>query len=739
MRFTTAKIAGMPEGNGRSRDGISLLLAAGAALFACLGFAGIFLHSPPPAPPPSPSPPPTQTAKDFSDTTTYEPLDTSFPTLAFPQPANRNGGFEGGDGGAVPEWLPDPAGAPPGWLPAEASARAGKTGMRLALAPGAAEDARARLVSAPMDAGPGDVVKFNVWIRPEGDPGCQPVALVEALVAGIWHRVTPEARVAELLVPGGAEWAPRGRSCIVPAGAEQVRLGLECAARGPEGAGWSADDFYCEIVSLRRYAAEHAAAPRLPDVVLLGADTLRNSPLGCYGHPTNATPHVDRLAAEGVLFDQVTTASPWTRPSFGSIFTSLYPSQHTAELHLSALPQSVTTLAEVLHDRGYFTVGFVRTLFDGFVGPGTGFDQGFDIYLFSEDTEEVSAMTRDFLDLNADTLRALGGGGLLLFRHFYEPHSEYINHTPDLIRNEGGMLGTVNLTFQILDDKLFKNDPALTNEHDVDYARRVYDGEAAFMDLRVGEMLDRLRGAGLYDAARIVFFSDHGESFNEKPGAWCHSTPYETCTRVPLVLRLPGKTPAGAVVSDLVSTLDILPTLLAALDIPGPEGMEGRNLLDPAVPPPGYSVSEDRKMGLLTVRDNRMKLAVQKAATARRNEWEAIRDWALFAPDSPAIYELYDLAADPWELNDLSAERPADLHRLKTVLFAHCVRHGIAPREDALRAAAAHLPREGVEALKRMLDAQAAAPGAAAHTGEEVQLSPETMEDIISQGYMNVN
>lgn len=731
MRPITAKNAG-----GRSsRDTVSLLIAAAAAGLACLGFAGIFLHSS--APPPAPAP--VQPAKDLSDETTYAPLDTSFPTLAFPSPANLNGGFERESGEMIPEWHPDAAETLPGWTPAAAAARTGKNGMRLSLTPGAGENARARLVSAPMDAGPGDVVKFNVWIRPEGDPGCQPVALVEALAGGEWRRVAPEARVAELLVPGGADWAPRGRSCIVPAGTERIRLVLECAARGPEGAGWHADDFLCEIVSLRRYAAEHAAAPRLPDVVLLGADTLRNSPLGCYGHPTNATPHVDRLAAEGVRYDQVTTASPWTRPSFGSIFTSLYPSQHTAELHLSALPQSVTTLAEVLHDRGYFTVGFVRTLFDGFVGPGTGFDQGFDIYLFSEDTEEVSAMTRDFLDLNADALRALGGGGVVLFRHLYEPHSEYINHTPDVIRNEGGMLGTVNLTFQILDDKLFKNDPALTNEHDVDYARRVYDGEAAFMDMRVGEMLDRLRAFGLYDAAHIVFFSDHGESFNEKPGAWCHSTPYETCTRVPLILRLPGKTPAGAVVSDLASPMDILPTLLAALDIPGPAGMEGRNLLDTAAPPPAHSISEDRKMGYLTVRDGHMKLAVQKASTARRNEWEAIRDWALFAPDSPATYELYDLEADPWELNDLSGARPADLHRLKTVLFAHCVRYGIAPREDALRAAPAHLPPEGVEALKRVLDAQAAAPDAAAHTGEEVQLSPEMMEDIISQGYMNVN
>ncbi|HRZ84194.1 MAG TPA: hypothetical protein P5069_17225, partial [Candidatus Hydrogenedentes bacterium] len=118
---------------------------------------------------------------------------------------------------------------------------------------------------------------------------------------------------------------------------------------------------------------------------------------------------------------------------------------------------------------------------------------------------------------------------------------------------------------------------------------------------------------------------------------------------------------------------------------------------------------------------------------------EAIRDWALFAPGSPTTYELYDLVADPWELNDLSAKRPEDLRRLKAVLFAHCARYGIAPREDVLRAAPAHLTPEGVEMLRRVLDAQAAAPNPAAHAAGEVQLSPEMMEDIISQGYMGVN
>ncbi|MBW7864556.1 MAG: sulfatase-like hydrolase/transferase [Candidatus Hydrogenedentes bacterium] len=634
--------------------------------------------------------------------------------------------------------------------------------MHLAMNPSAGEADTARLVSEPMDAGQGDVVKFNVWVRPEGAPDRQPAVMVEALTGGEWRRidsaeallfrsmayfrvetggaweaVMPEGRVAAAQAALYHNWIPRGRSCIAPSGTEKVRLVLESPLRGAAGSGWSADDFLCEIVSLRRYANENADRPRLRDVVLFGADTLRQQALGCYGAAENHTPNVDQIAREGTLYGEVTTAAPWTRPSFASIFTSLYPAQHKAELHLSALPQSVTTLAEVLKDQGYFTIGFARTLFDGFVGPGTGFDQGFDAYLYSDDTEEVSEMVRKFLDLNGDALRELRGGGIVLFRHLYEPHAAFINHNPDLVRNEGGLLGTVDITFDLLFNRLIPNDPALANEADVRYVREVYNGEAAYMDRRVGEALLRLRHLGLYEKVIIALFSDHGESLNEKPGAWVHPTPYETCVRVPLILRIPGITEPGAIVSQgLVSNLDIMPTLLAALGIPAPEGLEGRNLLDPALPPPTFSFSEDRKLGNLTVRDAAMKMTVRNASVARRNDDESIRDWVLFREDSPSVYELYDLAVDPWELRDLSGERPEELQRLKAALFAHCVRMGIATREAVDAASPAHFSPEHMVLLRQMLDKGATETPALSHVGETVPLSPEAMEDIKSQGYV---
>lgn len=674
--------------------------------------------------------------KDMSDAAVYETYGASFPTLAFPAPANANGGFELLDAGFPADWTAQSGSTDnsPNWRSLAQSARSGELGVFLPLAPRAR--GAARIHSAPMEAGPGDVIKFNAWIRPEGAPVRQPAIFVEAWTGGEWRVVTPVARVSEVQALNYAGWIPRGRSCIAPAGTERVRLVAECATDGPNGSGWHADEFHCEIVSLRRRAREAAGRGRLADVLLLGADTLRQSPLGCYGNTSNHTPNTDLLAAEGLLFEKVTTASPWTRPSFGSIFTSLYPSQHKAELHLSALPQSVETLAEVMQKHGYFTVGFVRTLFDGFVGPGTGFDQGFDIYLYSDDTEEVSEMANAYLDLNGDALREMAGGGVMIFRHLYEPHAEYINHNPELVVNRG-LIGNVHFSFDILDNRLFRNDPALANEEDVLFARKLYDGEAAYMDTRIGETLLRLRHLGLYDKMNVVFFSDHGESFNEKPGAWCHSTPYETCVGVPLILRFPGLTAPGARDRDtLAHNLDIMPTLLGALGIDPPMGLEGRDLLRPGTPPAAHSICEDRKSGYLTVRGPAMKLAVSGASTPRRDDYESIRDWNLFSEDSPAVYELYNLDADPFELDDLAGSDPENLQELKSVLFAHCARTGIVDRETLAAAAARHLSPERVAALLLAVDEGGAPAPESVHSGETVELSPEALEDIRSQGYM---
>ena len=139
-----------------------------------------------------------------------------------------------------------------------------------------------------------------------------------------------------------------------------------------------------------------------PNLLLISIDTLRADHLGSYGDSHRLTPHLDRLASEGVLFEQAITAAPWTLPAIASLFTGLYPHHHGAgaitnrydPLGRSALPASTWTLATALHDQGYRTHAIVT---NPYLALRYGLGQGFDTY------ENVSIESEAFLSFSETT------------------------------------------------------------------------------------------------------------------------------------------------------------------------------------------------------------------------------------------------------------------------------------------------------------------------------------------------
>lgn len=108
---------------------------------------------------------------------------------------------------------------------------------------------------------------------------------------------------------------------------------------------WYVDDYHISVRSLARHSTERDSEVVLPNVILIVADTLARRPLGCYGNERSHMPNIDRLAAEGRMYMKATTACPWTRPLFGSLFTSQYPAQHGADDIGLPLNENLTTLA----------------------------------------------------------------------------------------------------------------------------------------------------------------------------------------------------------------------------------------------------------------------------------------------------------------------------------------------------------------------------------------------------------
>lgn len=397
--------------------------------------------------------------------------------------------------------------------------------------------------------------------------------------------------------------------------------------------------------------------PAPPNVLLITIDTLRADRLGTYGYRPARTPHLDRLAAEGVRFDDAIAVAPITAPSHSSILTGLLPPVHgVRDNGTYSLPPEAVTLAERLRDRGWATHAIVSAIV---LNRRYQLDQGFESYdddLWSEDEPKLF-MIRDrparktsdrflaWLDQHfaaADAQRPF-----FAWIHYFDPHQPY---EPEAI------------------DRAMAPNP--------------YDAEIAGVDRAIGRILDRLREQKQLDDTLIVVTADHGESLGEH-GEKTHAVfVYDATVKVPLLMRWPQRLPVGEVYAGPVSSIDIVPTILGALGLPGGEDTQGRNLLpalrgeEEAPRQPQYSESLVAELGF--------GMAPLHALRADGYKW-------IRAPKP----ELYDLKKDPRELVNLFPDerRPAAaLEKELTELLA-------SSRERAFAANANPMDQETREAL----------------------------------------
>lgn len=361
-----------------------------------------------------------------------------------------------------------------------------------------------------------------------------------------------------------------------------------------------------------------------PPVVLISVDTLRADRLPVYGHGAVATPHLDRLAADGLVFDNAYSPVPLTLPAHASLFTGLAPGVHGVRDNLG-YRLTAATLAERLRAAGYATAAAVSAyVLRGATGIGRGFevyDDGIEIrgnptlgHIERPGTATVAA-ARAWL---AEHSARQGGAPFFLFVHLFEPHAPY--EPPQPFRDR-------------------YPDP--------------YDGEVAAADGAVGLLLEALREAGLYDGALIVLLADHGEGLGDHGEQEHGVLLYRETLRVPLLLKLPGQRHAGTHVIAPVGLLDVLPTILEAVRLPPEPALPGRSLLD---------VAAGR------VADRR--IAGETFYPRIHFGWSELRslvDTRFHLIDGPRP-ELYDLTTDPGETRDLVHERRRDLALLRAEL-----------------------------------------------------------------------
>jgi choline-sulfatase len=307
-------------------------------------------------------------------------------------------------------------------------------------------------------------------------------------------------------------------------------------------------------------------APADVNVVVVTLDTLRADRLGCYGFRGISTPNIDRLAAEGVVFDRMTATVPLTFPSHSSMFTGLLPPRHGVRDNGGFfLDDERTTLAERMKAAGYATGAFVGAWV---LESRWGLAQGFDHYSDRFDLSQFKVISLGTVqkkgdEVMDDALRWMGtvkGRRFFAWIHLYDPHTPY--EPPEPWRSR--------------------------------YPGQPYLGEVAYTDAVVGRLTEWLGRSGLEGRTAVVLSADHGESLGDH-GEGTHAFfIYESTTHVPFIVRTPwglrgrNATPASGV--------DLMPTVLDLAGLPPEPGIDGRSLaravVDPAADLGGAAYSE---------------------------------------------------------------------------------------------------------------------------------------------------
>jgi arylsulfatase A-like enzyme/Flp pilus assembly protein TadD len=361
------------------------------------------------------------------------------------------------------------------------------------------------------------------------------------------------------------------------------------------------------------------------NLLIITIDTLRADHTGIYGHDKIHTPYIDVLGQKGVLFTRAFSHVPLTLPSHCSLFTGNLPLHHGVRDNGYRLPDFNVTLAEILKKKNYRTAAFVGAFpLDSRFGLNKGFDVYDDSYGSTNPIRDLSFIERKAEVVNRRAINWITDNKenrFFVWIHYFDPHAPYEPPSP----------------------------------YDNEYAGREYDGEIAYTDHVLGELLEKLDQLELTDKTLIILTSDHGEGLGEHKEKTHGIFIYDSTLRIPLIFSNPKILPENKVISDQIALIDVMPTVLDLMGwdpIPKTEGKSLKSVLS------GKEILPDRACYIESV-----------AAMLDRN-WAPLqgirtKEWKYI--DAPAP-ELYDLQRDPEENNNFVEERPEIARRLKEEL-----------------------------------------------------------------------
>lgn len=431
-----------------------------------------------------------------------------------------------------------------------------------------------------------------------------------------------------------------------------------------------------------------------PNILLLVLDSVRAGNMSCYGYERPTTPQLDRLAAEGVLFEQAISVGCWTLPVHASLFTGLYPSAHGVTLAKDALPEGSPTLAQRLGELGYQTACFSN---NPYVSESTGLTHGFDTVedlwrntrLHGAERSKASTRLKQLerrggpaqslvraarlvkrpqsilktwrrwrsradsgAKLTHERIRQWlasndGAAPFFIFVNYMESHEGWKSHerynpprpyNRRFLPRRTSFLRVARLT------STSSGGSKRRRNKDLEITRALYDGAVNYLDSQVGELMRHLEALGVMGDTVVIVASDHGDSLGEHGHVGHRLYLYEQLVHVPLIVRYPERFAAGRRIPHLVQLCDLHPTILELAGDGASEASDFKSLLGTGdAAPHAFVVGENAAPKSLDgvvmrmVRDERFK----------------------YISSSNGREELYDLIEDPGESRNLAGSEPS--------------------------------------------------------------------------------
>jgi arylsulfatase A-like enzyme len=413
-----------------------------------------------------------------------------------------------------------------------------------------------------------------------------------------------------------------------------------------------------------------------PNIIFILLDALRARNLNCYGYPKPTSRYIDKMAEEGVLFENCFSCSNGTDPSLTTIFSGLYPLSHGVIKHndmYENVKQSLANvrfLPQILNSHGYYTMSIDwlgrwhklgYDYYSGISQKPNQFDSIFTklgkftyghtkVYNFLkplaqrvkrgkryEDADNITRRASDLINANKEKK-------FFLFLHYWDTHTPY--KPPAQYSSK------------------FKDEKAPHSN-----IRSRYDGSIAYADYNIGILMEMLKKLDLLDDTLIIFTGDHGESLGEHEIYFAHHGLYDEGVHVPLIFRYPKLLPQGKRIDALIQHFDVFPTILDILAIPrNEENLDGKSLL-PLVTgkiselhEAVYSIDSQNINGkrLIRTEDYKYTFAFSEEAAVCRVCGRMHGD----------LEELFDLKEDPNETRNILGENPKIAKQLKDKALA---------------------------------------------------------------------